>query len=252
MRLTLSIILFFYLSKGFAQDFELRITPFIESKIVYKDSTSEEGLLRLASSIFKLRLKKTKKDKERKIDYKKVERIITNPNTENERVFQYLNHNYNKFKIFAELIYSDVLSIYVSSSDDDDLFYSDFNRQTLFELMSQARFTDNTDFMNRLKKADTIELPNGKKLPLPIRYTYYYGVAFGASPTINYYLLKEGSNKLLRVEKAKRFIKKSQDVFDNCPELIDDLNQKKVTLGDLPTFIEYYKVKCMKRTVEKE
>ncbi len=114
MRPFIFFILFSFLSKGFAQDFELRITPFIESKIIYKDSTSEVGLLRLASSVFKLRFKKNENDKERKIDYEKVNKIITNPETENQRTFQYLNHNYNKFKIFTELIYSDVLSIYIS------------------------------------------------------------------------------------------------------------------------------------------
>lgn len=253
MKIFTFLILFSFLSKGFTQDFELRITPFIESKIVYKDSTSDEGLLRLASSAFKLRFKKNKNDKERKIDYEKVKMIVTNPDTENERTFQYLNHNYNKFKIFTELIYSDVLSIYISLTDPDELFYSDFDRQSIPEIMAQIRFQGGT---GRLKKSDTLELPNGKKLAIPIRYSYYYnysyGLASGVSPTLKYYILKDGTSELLRVEKNKRFLKNSQEKFSDCPDLISALKEKRITITDLPSFIEYYKITCLEnKTVEK-
>ena len=218
MKLFLFFLLSINISTAYAQDFELRITPFIESKIIYKDSTSEEGFLRLASSVFNLRMKKTESDKERKIDYEKVQKIVTNPDTENERIFQYLNHNYNKFKIFAELIYSDILSIYISSTDADDLFYSDFDRQSIREIMAQARFEGNNGFINRLKKSDTLKLPYGKKLALPIRYSYYYnyshGLASGVSPALRYYLLKDETPELLRVEKIKDF---SKNLRKNLP-----------------------------------
>ncbi len=107
----------------FSQDFELRVTPTIESEIIYKDGTSEKGMLWLAST-FKPRLKSDKKGRDKKVDYKKIDKIITNPRTENKRTFQYLHHNYNKFKIFVELIYTDQISIYIASKNNgSDLFY---------------------------------------------------------------------------------------------------------------------------------
>jgi len=241
-------IVFLSLFNCFSKDFELRKTPFIKSNIIYKDGTSEKGLLRIASSVFKPRLQKEKGEKSIKLDYNSIDKIITNPETENERVFQYLHHNYSKFKIFVELIYTDVLSIYISSTDADDLFYSDFDRQSIGEMMNQARFEGRSQFSSRLKSSDTLRLPNGKIMTLPIKYSYYnglsFGVAFGKTPALNYYLLKQGDTQLYRVEKNKRFLKKAKDIFNDCPILINDLEQKKITLKDLPRFIEYYKDIC--------
>lgn len=247
----LLLILICSLSNCFSQDYELRKTPFLKSKIVYNDGSSEKGLLRMASSGFSPRLKKTEGEKERKIDYKNIDTIITNPETEKERVFQYVAHNYNKFKIFVELIYSDALSIYINLTDTDDLFYSDFDRQNIGEMMAQARFEGQLLFNRRLKTSDTIRLPNGKLLTLPMRYTYYYdlnyGVAIGKTPKLTYYLLKEGDTKLYKVEKNKRFLKKAKDLLHDCPALVSELEQKKIDLDNLAKFIEYYKEICSHR-----
>lgn len=234
-------------TKSISQDYELRITPFIESKIIYNDSTYDEGLLRLASSVFELRFKNKESKKERKIDHKIVDKIITNPGTEKVRTFRYLNHNYTKFKIFVELLYSDVISIYVGSTDSDDLFYSDFNRQTLPEMLAQTRYERNTGIITSNKTSSTIELPNGQTLDVPRRYAYYnnFNLNFNSSPTVRYYLLKQGTSVLYKVEKNKRFLKKSLEIFDGCPELIEDFKQNRITLGELPTFIEYYKITCL-------
>lgn len=246
-KLTLLLIIL-CLSNIHSQDFELRTTPFIKSKILFKDGSSKDGLLRLASSVFKLRFKEKKDDKESKIDYELVEKIITNPNTENERTFQYLNHNYSRFKIFTELISQDFLSIYISLSDADELFYSDFDRQSIPEMMAQARFNNRTAHFNRLKSSDTLELPNGKKIALPIRYTYYYNLSYGSasgvSPTLSYHLLKHGDSVLYKSEKNKRFLKKASPLIENCPDIQLDLEENKITLGNLPMFIEYYKMTC--------
>lgn len=253
-KLILLLVFIISFSNSFSQDYELRITPFQKSKIVYADGTSEQGLLRLASSAFSPRFKKTEGDKERKIDYKFIDTIITNPGTENERVFQYLEHNYNKFKIFVELIYTDALSIYISLTDSDKLFYSDFDRQSIREMMAQARFELNSIFNHRhthhrLKTSDTIDLPNGKRLILPLRYSYYYGlnhsVAIGSTPKLTYYLLKEGNSRLYKVERKKRFLKRAKDMLDDCPAVISELEQSKINLNDLPKFIEYYKALCL-------
>ncbi|WP_207489323.1 hypothetical protein, partial [Aequorivita soesokkakensis] len=203
---------------------------------------------RLASSAFSPQFKKEENEKSRKIDFELIDKIVSNPETENERIFQYLNHNHNKFKIFVELIYNDVLSIYINSTDSDDLFYSDFDRQNIREMMAQAKFEGRSDFTKRLKLSDTLNLPNGKKIALPMRYSYYYGldygVAHGITPKLNYYLLKEGSTKLYKVEKNKRFIKNAEEIINNCPIILKDLQNNQVNIFDLPNFIEYYKDVC--------
>lgn len=242
------ILAFFVFSNSLSQDYELRITPFVKCKVIYIDGNSEYGFLRLAGSVFRPQLKKVENEKSRKIDYKLIDKIISNPNTENERVFQYLNHNYNKFKIFVELIYEDVLSIYISSTNPDDLFYSDFDRQSIREMMAQAKFEGESNFRIRLKNSETISLPNGKTINLPIRYSYYYGLyhgsAFGRTPKLNYYILKEGNAKLYKVENNRRFLKKARDIVSDCPIILNELEQNNVTVRDLPNFIEYYKDVC--------
>ncbi len=242
------ILTLFIFSNSFSQDYELRAAPFIKCKIIYKDSTSEKGFLRFPISVFKPTFKRAEEEKIRKIDYELIDKIICNPETENERTFQYLNHNYNKFKIFVELIYDDILSIYISSTDSDDLFYSDFDRQSIREMMAQSKFEGKLDFNERLKSSDTLNLPNGKTITLPMRYSYYYGlnygVAFGYTPKLNYYILKEGNPKLYKVEKNKHFLKKAKDIISDCPIILKDLEQNKINIFDLPNFIEYYKDVC--------
>lgn len=233
--------------KGFSQDFEARQTPTIESKIIYKDGTTEIGMLWLASSAFRPRIKKEKKSGSRKIDFKKVDKIITNPDSENQRVFQYLNHNNGKFKLFVELIYLDEISIYIGSENNGtDLFYSEYDRETMSEKFSRMKF--DKIGTKTMKNSDTLELPNGKKMPVPIRYSYYYGSSFSMasanSPVFQYYILKKGEDKLALVEKNKRFLKKSKEYFKSCPAIIEDLEQEKIFLSELPTFIEYYKAIC--------
>ena len=70
MKKKLVLLIFFITIKGFSQDFELRSTPTIESKIIYKDGTTEKGLLWLASSVFSPKLKQEEDRKDKKIDYK--------------------------------------------------------------------------------------------------------------------------------------------------------------------------------------
>lgn len=242
------IFAFFIFSNCFSQDYELRATPYVKCEIFYKDNTSEKGFLRLASSAFSPQFKKEENEKSIKIDFELIDKIVSNPQTENERIFQYLNHNYNKFKIFVELIYDDVLSIYISSTDSDDLFYSDFDRQNIREMMAQAKFEGRSDFTKRLKSYDTLNLPNGKKVNLPMRYSYYYGldygVAYGITPKLNYYLLKEGNSKLYKVEKNKRFLKNANDIIEGCPIILEALKNNTINIFDLPNFIEYYKDIC--------
>ena len=249
MTRNLLILLVFLTCKGFSQDFELRTTPSIESEVIYMDGTTEKGMLWLASSAYSPRMEHKNKRGSKKIKYKQIDKIITNPNSEKKRVFQYLHNNSNKFKIFVELISVDKISIYLASQNKGtDLFYSDFDRETIREKLVEMKFGN-----SNLKYSDTLELPNGKKMATPIRYLYYYELGFNSAysnPTsFQYYILKEGIPELMKVESNDGFLKKSKEYFKDCPSLIADLEQDKITLADLPRFIEYYKDKC---GVEKE
>ena len=251
IKKTILFLLIFNVYNCHSQDFELRITPSLESKIIYKDGTSEDGFLRLASSVFDLRLRDSEKGKEHKIDYKLIDRIIVGSPKKGQRIFQYRNNNYNKFKIFVELIYVDLLSIYVTSSNTVDLFYSDFDRLNAAEMMDEARSDANLDFISikrRYKIADTLNLPNNKTLILPIGYSYYNNIKiaifFGEVSTLKYYLSIKGNPKLYKVEKNKRFLKKAGDLVGDCKVLIRDLEQNNIDVEDLPRFIEYFKDVC--------
>lgn len=248
MTKKLMILIAFLSFKGFSQNFELRATPTLESEIIYKDGSTEKGKLWFASSAFNPRKKNESKSGSKKIDYKKIDKIITNPDSENKRVFQYLHHNYNKFKVFVELIYTDEICIYLASKNNGtDLFYSDFDRETVREKLLRMKF-ENTTIGGKLNSSDTLELPNGRKMAIPTRYSYYYSQgfnsAYGNSASFQYYILKRGDSKLMKVEGNKRFLKKSKEYFTDCPSLIEELERNKITLADLPTFIEYYKIKC--------
>lgn len=234
--------------KTYSQDFTLRKTPFLKSKIIFNDGTIKEGLLRLASSEFSLRFKTNKKEREKKIDYKTVDKILTNPETKNERTFQYLHHNYNRYKIFVELISVDVISIYIHSSNYGvDLFYSDIDRTTIQEKLVNAAGFNSPD-------SNIIVLPNGNRLALPTRYTYFNQLKNSNSEhklnSYESYLLKEGNPKLMYVERNKRFLKRSREYFTNCPSFIKEIEENKITLDDLPKFIEYYKDKCGKTSID--
>ncbi|GHC66482.1 hypothetical protein [Ulvibacter litoralis] len=253
MRNIILFIAFLSLSDCFSQDLELRATPFIKSKIIYKDSTSEKGFLKFASSIFSPRLKKEEGGKSRKINYKLIDKIITNPETENERVFQYLYHNQSKFRVFVELIYSDVLSIYASLGNNLNLFYSDFNRQSAREIMNRLRIGRESGLSeSRVKLVDTLQLPNKKIKVLPLGYAYFYHIgsldysAMKVKP--RYYLLKEGTTKLYLAESNERFLIKAAELISDCTLIINELEQQNIDLEDLPRFIEYYKNICLENS----
>ncbi len=235
------------LTKGFPQDSQLRGTPTVKSKIIYKDGSSETGFLWLASSEFHPRLNKDKKGKSKKIDYKKIEIIVTNPDSTNSRTFQYLNHNYNKFKIFVELIYKDDISIYVASKGNGtDLFYSEFDRETTREKMARINSTTQSPTLNN----NYYTLPNGKSISIPARNSNLNDLSNVYGASFQRYILRKNSSVLLKVEINKWFIKKSKDYFKDCPKLIEDLEQKKITVSNLSKFIKYYKNLCINEDEE--
>lgn len=67
------------------------------------------------------------------------------------------------------------------------------------------------------------------------------------SPSFEYYLQKDNNPKLMLVERNKRFIKKSKDLFLDCSNIIDDLKENKIDLENLPKFIEHYKKRCLNK-----
>ncbi|MFS4482080.1 hypothetical protein ACKGJY_03625 [Hyunsoonleella sp. 2307UL5-6] len=229
--------------KSYSQHLPLRGTPAIKSKIIYKNGSSDIGFLWLASSEFYPRLKKEKKGKSKKINYKEIDLIITNPDSTNSRTFQYLNHNYNKFKIFVELIYKDNISIYVASKrNGSDLFYSDYDRETTREKLSKTNL--NYSATKPVNTSQNHVLSNGNSITVSPRYSDLSSFSKAYNLIVQHYILKENSTTLIKVENNKRFLKKSKDYFKDCPELINDLELKKINLSNLVKFINHYNKTC--------
>lgn len=229
-----------FFTKTFGQNLELRISPKIESAIVYKDGTKEKGLVRMNNSVFDIRFKEFHEDDEKKVDFENVEKIITNPDSTNTRVFQYLDNYKHRFKMFVELIHKDKISIYINSSNELSLFYSDFDLRSAREWMNDIRTNYSVPFERQF------ELPNGQIINLPNSYSYFYEEkAFRNENSIgvDYYLAKE-DQILIPVEKRKRFTKKYLKYFSECPDLVKAYKNEEISLENLPVFIEFYKETC--------
>ena len=252
MKNKLLLIFLFFNILVFAQDYELRITPYLESEIIFKDGTSIKGLVKLNNSAFEVKYKKSVDEKSIKIDYKNIDKLITNPETENTRTFQYLKNHENKFLKFVELVYSDEISVYISIKDRVNHFYSDFDRSTIKEKMDEMRYFHYD--RRKLNKVDSINLPNGEVMVIPMRYNYLfesnYAFAEMKIVIIHYYLLLEGEVKLIPVVSYKKFKKKYLNLFEGCPLFVENFKEKEIELNDLPKFIESYKNLCSETITE--
>ncbi|WPY97640.1 hypothetical protein [Christiangramia sp. OXR-203] len=204
-----SFILFF--TKTFGQNLQLRNSPKIESEIVFKDGTKEKGLVRMSSSVFDIRFRETPESDERKVDFEKVEKIITHPDSTNARVFQYLDNYKHRYKMFVELVEEDILSVYINSPNELELFYSDFDLRSAEELRRDVR-TENSFYIKIGKTQDL-------------------------------YLAKE-DQILIPVEKRRKFTKKYLEHFSDCPELVQAYKNEEISLENLSDFIDFYKETC--------
>ena len=211
MKKLILLVFILFSIKTFSQGLQLRISPKIESKIVFKDGSEEKGLIRMSSSVFDIRFRDSEEADERKIDYEEVEKIITYPDSTNSRVFQYLNNYKHRYKMFAELIKKDKLSIYINSPKELELFYSDYDLRSAEEWMNDTR------------------TKNG--FSLKIAKTEYL------------YLAKE-DQILIPVEKRRKFTRKYLEYFSDCPELVRAYKNEEISLEKLSDFIEFYKEAC--------
>jgi len=228
-----------------AQDFELRITPYLNSEIVLKNGDTLKGLVKFNNSAFDVRFKPSEDAKKIKVDFKEIEKLITNPNSENARIFQYLENYKNKFIKFVELVYSDEVKIYIELKDRVSHFYSDFDRTSINEALTAARFNNQQFNSGSLY---SINLYNGKQIKLPVRYSYFYESGYlysvSSSMKIYYYVLLEDDPKLIPVTSYKSFKKKYLPYFNDCPLFVEKFSEKELDLRDLPQFIESYKEIC--------
>lgn len=248
MKQIILIIVLLFTINSYSQDFELRKSPFVRGKLIFKDGSTKKGFVKLNNSAFDVRFKSSGKDKPEKVNYKDLDKIIANPDSIDVRTFQYLKNYQDKFNKFVELILQDKISIYIESSDRLSLFYSDFDRRTGREWMDDIKFKHLTK--RNLELNYKVILPNGEEINLPNTYKHYFQSQYVISKKnqirLSYFIKKENDDKLILVESYKRFLKNSIKHFEDCPVFVDDFRNKKITLGDLPKFIEYYKYLCKK------
>ena len=211
MKKLILILFILFFTKTFSQNLHLRSSPKIESEIIFKDGSKEKGLVRMSSSVFDIRFRESPEADERKVDFEKVEKIITHPDSINTRVFQYLDNYKHRYKMFVELVEKDKISIYINSPSELELFYSDFDLRSAEELRSD------------------------------IRTKNIFSIKIGKGP--DFYLAKD-DQILIPVEKRRKFTKKYLEYFSDCPELVLAYKNEEISLKDLSVFIEFYKENC--------
>lgn len=265
MRKLLFLAIILLTIKSYGQDFELRKTPYVRSIIVYKNGETKLGFLKMNDSAFDPRFKISESEKAQKIDIDEIDIIITDPFEETPRIFQYLDNDQNRFKMFVELVYKDEISIYLRLSNDLNLFYSEFDRTTGMEMMNAMRRWGNPARISlsngRVEMSpssisspivnpsltQTNVLPDGREIEIPGGFSGFYGFNNSFVPKLSgvgYYLFKAPENKLITIRSHKKFIKKSMSYFEDCPEFVEAFKHEEITLNDLIAFIEVYKSTC--------
>lgn len=238
MKNILIICLVFFTSKSVSQNYELRSSPYLESEITYKDGSREKGLIRLANSVFDIRFKADAKEKEKKVSYKDIEQIITNPDSTNTRIFEYRETYKNKFRTFVELIHQDEINIYLGAVDGTKLFYSGLDIRSAREAMGTDRIQ---------KSEQHLKLSNGLKILLPFEYQYDDYDTRSTMPfkkgEFEAYLGIAGK-KLIPVEPRKRFSKKYLQYFSECPQFSKRYETGEIELENLPGVITAYGTLC--------
>ncbi|SDR65928.1 hypothetical protein [Christiangramia echinicola] len=211
MKKLILLLIILFTSKTFSQGLQLRNSPKIESEIIFKDGTKEKGLVRMSSSVFDIRFRESPEAEERKVDFEEVDKIITHPDSTNTRVFQYLDNYKHRYKMFAELIKKDEISIYINSPNELELFYSDFDLRSAEEWMNDMR--PKNGFSLKIAKSEYL------------------------------YLAKE-DQILIPVEKRRKFTRKYLEYFSDCPEFVRAYKNEEISLKELSDFIEFYKETC--------
>ncbi len=240
----LFLILFFHFSNiAFSQDAELRKTPYIKGKVIYKDGDTINGYVKMPISAFKIQFKDSLKQKKaQKVDYKNVFKIITNRDNSIQREFYYKKTNLSRSTYFVELIYNDNIKVFIKSGGDLDLFYSEFDRRTMREIMEDEKLDEKLDEMN---------LPNYNNGPEFISSMMQYRkVSAYVDITINkvsYFLENDKQEELILVHQnlfGKKFKKVGADYFKDCPSLSEKIHNKEYSVSDLPIIIQEFKGDC--------
>ncbi len=236
-------ILFFILSINLNSQIELRHNPYVKGSVVFKNGNIIKGVVRLNSSAFDIRFKDSlKQRKAKKVKFKEVEKIITYTDSLNPREFYYKKTDESKFLYFVELIHSDTISTYVSSSDRVALFYSESNidRRTGKEWMDEMQNEHALNFIHH-------------QLSINQRRLFYrnYSLLYARIriEKIDYFLHKKDQKALILVGSKgnplyKNFKKAATKYFQDCPALVEKIQSRELKLKHLPEIIEFYKLYC--------
>jgi len=236
----LFLVSFFYFSNAvFSQGAELRITPYIKAKVIYKDGDTINGYVRMASSAFKIQFKDSlKQKKSQKVDYKNVSRIITNKDNSIQREFYYKKTDLNRFAHFVELIYNDSIKVFIKSGGDLDLFYSEFDRRTMGELMEDEKLREPNRFYYKTDPGFNSRMVQFQNI------SAYVDIRINK---ISYFLKNNKQDELILVHQnlfGEKFKKAGADYFKDCPSLSEKIQNKDYIISDLPIIIQEFKEKC--------
>jgi len=227
------ILAVFIYATSFGQA-ELRPNPYAMGHIILKKgNTTLKGYIKLNHSEWDVRFKDSiKQRKSRKVKYKNIAKIIIDTDSSNPREFYYMKSNRTKFLNFVEKVYSNKISIYTKSSDELSAFYAGFDRRTAHEWMNDMRYETSTHSS--------------------FNFFGSFNMNFGIDieiPSTDYFLLKEGEQKIIYIGTEGNLIRKGFKkfaiaYFNDCSILVEKLENKEYELLNLPEVIEYYNNRC--------
>ncbi len=184
-----------------------------------QNDSIRDGFIKLEDSAFRVRFKLDESQKgKKKIDYKKIKKIVLSKDTPNQREFYYKKTNANKYLKFVELLHRSKYDIYVNSSNDLSLFYKDVDRSNIGDFLSFG-----TDFINQPYRSNS-EI---KKYLMQVKNPKY--------------LLKiDDSDELQFIYSNRKLRKYAEKFFKGCEELIKKIKDKEYKTDDIIEIIDFY------------
>lgn len=245
--MTKLIFIFSLITTTCFSQLELRVNPYLEGEIAFKSGKVKKGYIKLDDSAFRVRFKENKNNKKyKKVKTDSISKIVIHSNSSTDREFCYKKTDQDKFNKFVELIYSNKLDVYIYSSDNLSLFYSDIDRSNVTDWIGYARSeisAFNAKIEQHLKdQKDGTNEANSIDQFYQSQKTTYSKIKENLSKVKNvkYLLQKKDSEKLIFIYSNKKLRNFSILNFNDCPELIRKIENKILQKNDIIEIIDFY------------
>lgn len=235
-------VIFLLITTSCLAQLELRNNPYLNGEMILKNGEIKNGFIQLNGSAFDIKFKEIENQKKPdKIDYKSIEKIIINSNLSTRREFYYKKTDADKFFKFVELIYSNVIEVYIHSEDNLSLFYSGVDRSNVSDWLNHERqesskINSEINRLNDLKNGTSNSIPSNYK---PISYQKIKENIFNTK-NIKYLLLNKKSDILNFINSSKKLNEFAYINFIDCPELISKIENKELIKDDIVEIVDFF------------